>query len=339
MAAITNNYCCFFYPMKYVAIFLLAFCCHANAQPLDSALQNNLYKHVSALAHDSMQGRFTGTAEMYKAAAYIKQQFTAAGLKPIAGYANYYDTFTAKGAFDSTKEYNGVNVIGAIAGAALSNEMVIFCAHYDHVGTKELNPYKKYKAFLDSTDNVYNGANDNAAGTAALIEIAKAYALDSVKPLRTILFIAFSGEELGVLGSKHFTSLIENYENVKAVINLEMLGRPGDEGYIITGDKLSDFRKNVNNNIKNIKGLKTKFRFKADDNIFENLFARSDNYPFAQQGIIAHTIMGTPTDDTYYHTEKDDITTIDFVQFAKTFSIVIKACRPILQGQTFKYYR
>ncbi len=329
--------------MKYFFLVILLFFSNKNfAQQkieIDTALQQRLYNHVSALSNDSMMGRLTGSSEMFKAADYIRTQFRNAGLKPVAGFNNYYDSFLIRPSdyrryinVDISNSITGINVIGGVLGNKRKDELIIYCAHFDHIGTHITIPSQHLKKGNTNKDSIYNGANDNATGTAALIEIARSIINDSIKPERTILFIAFSGEEEGLLGSRSFAENV-NHHAVKAVINLEMLGRPGRDGIVISGNNKSDFYKKLNKNLRN-----TDFSFSKDRNEKEMLFYRSDNYPFFEKNIIAHTIIGTPDNDKYYHTANDEIETIDFKEMTKAVQAIINACKPILKDQTFKYY-
>lgn len=168
---------------------LLFFCFQTKGQiNYDSIFQqqtSQLQFYVSALAHDSMQGRATGSDGMLKAAHFIAEQMKRIGLQIVKTNDGFFQRY---GKLSHWDEHEAINVIGAIPGTSKPDELVIFSAHYDHIG--------KIKSKKDS---VFNGANDNASGTALLLQLASYYA--QTKPERTILFIAFSGEELGLKGS------------------------------------------------------------------------------------------------------------------------------------------
>lgn len=334
IAAISSTYGKFVSPVFYVRVLLYFFCMFlissAKAQSFDiNDLKKNLYRHVSALAHDSMQGRLTGSPEMYVAADYIRKEFIVARLYAIKGYEQYNDSFDFENVGSIVK---GLNVLACIPGTTKKNEFVIFSAHYDHIGIRGSNAgFYERKGSIDS---VFNGANDNASGIAALIEIAKAYNNDSIRPARTIVFIAFSGDEQGLVGSTYFRNSLTNPAQIKVNINLAMLGILDSEGVIVTGDRHSDLRKTLNSNLKSLE-LQKKRPYFLKGRSWENFYLRSDNYPFAEIGIVSHCLMGG-SGKRYYHTTGDEIGTLNFDKMAEVVDLIIKACRPILQDQEFK---
>jgi hypothetical protein len=189
---------------------------------------------IRFLSADALGGRMTGSAGADTAAAYLARRFQAVGLQPAAG--GWFQTFTvAKQAPVAQHAHvgglTGKNVIGLLPGhdPVRRNETVIVGAHYDHLGLGgfgSLDP--------DSTGKVHNGADDNASGSAMLIQIAQH--LVQSRPARTILFIAFSGEELGLLGSSYYVKQpIYPLSSTVAMINLDMVGRLRDRRLIVYG--------------------------------------------------------------------------------------------------------
>jgi hypothetical protein len=181
------------------------------------------------LADDQRDGRGVGTAGLDSAGAYIARAFARIGLEP-AGNDGFFQPFTV----DSTAPaaaHAGVggartrNVVALLPGAgALANEAVVIGAHYDHLGRSvfgSLDP--------DSAGVVHNGADDNASGTTALIEIARRLKERRAGNARTVVFVAFSGEELGLLGSTYYVKHPARPLNATyAMLNLDMVGRLGD---------------------------------------------------------------------------------------------------------------
>jgi hypothetical protein len=189
---------------------------------------------IRYLSADRLSGRMTGSTGADSAAAYLARRFEQVGLQSAAG--GWYQTFTvAKEAPVAQHAHVGGlrarNVIGLLPGRdpVLRNETVIVGAHYDHLGLGgfgSLDP--------DSTGKVHNGADDNASGAAMLLRIAERLA-DS-PPARTVLFIAFSGEELGLLGSAHYVRQpIYPLGGTLAMLNLDMVGRMRDKRLIVYG--------------------------------------------------------------------------------------------------------
>ncbi|MBA3554211.1 MAG: M28 family peptidase [Gemmatimonadales bacterium] len=189
---------------------------------------------IRTLSDDKLGGRMTGSAGADTAAAYLARRFEQVGLQPAAG--GWFQTFTvAKEAPVAQHAHvgglRGRNVIGLLPGRdpVLRNQTVIVGAHYDHLGLGgfgSLDP--------DSTGKVHNGADDNASGAAMLIRIAQRLAQSP--PARTVLFIAFSGEELGLLGSAHYVKEpIYPLSGIMAMINLDMVGRMRDQRLVVYG--------------------------------------------------------------------------------------------------------
>lgn len=150
---------------------------------LDALDIDREFTHLYTLAADEYQGRETGTAGATAAAAYIYGQFTSLKLEPwtAAGLQTFSHPFTAAGV-------SGENIIGTIPGMDPASGYVILAAHYDHLG-------------LDSNGAVFNGADDNAAGVAAVIEAAGIFRQTGARTSKTIVFCAFAGEEIDQLGS------------------------------------------------------------------------------------------------------------------------------------------
>jgi len=273
----------------------------------DSLFHPDSLRHiVEVLASDSMNGRFTGTKENFKAALFIADEFGKAGLSHVTGNNGFFQE--VKPAW--------FNVIGAIKGKSKPGQLIIFSAHYDHVGTNSTNPFPNEK-FVGGNDQVFNGANDNASGVAAVISLAKYFkAIDNNE--RTLLFIAFTGEELGLKGSEFLANKFQN-DSIVAVINIEMVGRSeykNSKPYI-TGYEYSDLKKILNKNYQAIRDKTEKEFFIRDPYIKSFLFTRSDNYPFALKGVPAHSIMLTSPDDKYYHHPDDEAMTLDYQKMKK----------------------
>lgn len=150
-------------------------------------------KHLYALASDEMQGRKTGTLGIEKAAQYIENEFSKIGLTTFEGLDSYRQTFTFTNR--RTKEdITSANIIGVLEGKSKKDEYVIISAHYDHLGIV------KKEGQLDS---IYNGANDDASGVTAVLALAE-YFKKKNNNERTLIFVAFTAEEMGLIGSTHF---------------------------------------------------------------------------------------------------------------------------------------
>ena len=288
----------------------------------DSLFHPDSLRHlVKVLASDSLNGRFTGTAENYKAALFIADEFRKAGLAYVAGN---------NGFFQKVKP-GWFNVIGAIKGKSKPGQLIIFSAHYDHVGTRSTNPFPDYN-FVAGKDKIFNGANDNASGVAAVISLAKYFkALENNE--RTIIFVAFTGEELGLLGSKFLANEFEP-DSIVTVINIEMIGRSEFKSPrpFITGYEYSNLKELLNRSYQVFGDNKEKEFFKIDPYLKSLLFKRSDNYSFALKGVPAHSIMLTSPDDKYYHHPDDEAWTLDYQKMKKVITGIAFGTTSLVKG-------
>lgn len=306
---------------------------YSQSSSIDSIISPaSLQQLVGVLASDDFEGRFTGTDQARKAAEFVAAEFKKAGATPVNEALSYFMHFDIP-----KKMQGGINVVAEITGKSKPEEIIIFSAHYDHIGTNSINPFKRFVTGIKPTpeDTIYNGANDNASGTAAIIALARYFSYLKQNE-RTIIFIAFSGEELGLLGSQSISSSIPSGK-IKAVINVEMIGRPRTRkktNAFITGSHLSDLRKLLNNALyQSNPALYGKKFFAYDNYTSENLFERSDNFWFASQGIPSHTIMASSPRDEFYHSTKDEVSTLDFLLMSRLVKAIALASAPLIDAR------
>lgn len=204
-----------------VVFFILGIGC--KTEPPKTA---SMEEGVNVLASDELKGRETGTEEELKAAEYIMGQMAETGLEPKGSAGTYYQTFTFKPRKDPHQQIGfqeagdstitGTNVIGFIDNK--SSNTIVIGAHYDHLG------FGGEGSLHRGEPAVHNGADDNASGVAVLLDLAKK--IKRTKLTTNYLFIAFSGEEMGLLGSNFFTkNPTLNLEGVSYMLNLDMVGR------------------------------------------------------------------------------------------------------------------
>lgn len=210
------------------------------------------------------------------------------------------------------------NIAGMIPGKSKEKELVVFSGHYDHIGIV------KGKA-----DTIANGADDDASGITAVISLAKYY-----KKLknneRTLIFVAFTAEEIGGFGSKYFSEQL-NPDDVVAMFNIEMIGKESKFGMnaaFITGYEKSDFGEILQRNLRG-----TAFTFHPDPYPKQNLFYRSDNATLAALGVPAHTISTDQIDtDKFYHTVGDEFSTLNVDNITATIKAIALSARSIVAG-------
>lgn len=212
------------------------------------------------------------------------------------------------------------NVVGILPGKSRNNEYVIFSGHYDHLGVG--TPDSK-------GDSIFNGANDDASGTTAVLMLAK-YFGKSHSNERTLVFAAFTAEEIGEYGSQYFSRQFDPAA-VMAMFNIEMIGTESKWGVnsaYITGYERTDMGKILG---KNLSG--SPFTFYPDPYPQQQLFYRSDNGSLARQGVPAHTISTSKMDsEKYYHTQGDEIGTLDMNNMARIIRSIALSSRTIIAG-------
>ena len=266
--------------VKFVTLLLLAFALDDCRSEEDITVEESR-KTLSYLASDEMEGRKPGNPGNFIAVSFIKKEFESYGLETHLQKFTY--TFRWRvGLFRwRTVEIETMNVIGVLKGT--SDKHVVIGAHMDHLG-------------VDGDGDAYNGADDNASGTTAILELAEAFGKSDAKPKDTIVFIAFNAEELGLLGSKHYVSdPLLPLDDCKLMINLDMVGR-------LRGTTVTAQGGNLSRSV-------TQLVDKLDDNYpFDvNITAagnRSDHAPFNWNGVPV-LFFHTGTHPQYHRTTDD----------------------------------
>src|SRR5699024_6129892 len=230
--------------MRYLylfSIFILLISCNRPDQASDSLSPDitaaDLQQHIGYLATDSLQGRQAGTPGEDMAGSYISDHFRRFGLRPAGDDSTFLQHFTVNLSTMNNphspsypdQEQPAENVIGLIEGTGQSDNYIVIGAHYDHLGTGS------FGSLYSGPDTlIHNGADDNASGTAGLLELAQYFSHHP--PRKNIVFMAFSGEEMCLLGSRFF---VEHptvpLKNIEAMINMDMVGRLKDNKLIIMG--------------------------------------------------------------------------------------------------------
>lgn len=215
------------------------------------------------------------------------------------------------------------NVVGLIPGSTKPDEIVVFSAHYDHLGEDK-------KTAKD--DKIFNGADDNASGTTAVIQLANFYAQQPQAPKRTLMFVLFTAEEVGGIGSKYFSQQVDA-NNITAMVNIEMIGKPSKfgEGHVwVTGFEHSNMALQMN---KTLQASNNMLRIKADPYPEQTLFYRSDNASLARLGVPAHTFSSVQLDkDTHYHNVSDDISSLNLSSMHQVINTLATASQNLVNG-------
>ncbi len=213
------------------------------------------------------------------------------------------------------------NVAGMLPGKSKKDEYVVFSGHYDHLGIGKPNA---------DMDSIFNGANDDASGTTAVILLAN-YFKKLGNNERTLVFVAFTAEEVGGFGSQYFSKQMDPLK-VMAMFNIEMIGTDskwGTNSAYITGYEKTDMGKILE---KNLEG--SQFKFYPDPYPQQQLFYRSDNATLARQGVPAHTISTSKMDsEKFYHTQDDEIETLDMKNMAEIIKAIAMSSASIVAGK------
>lgn len=231
---------------------------------------------------------------------------------------NKIEQLSVEGKTDISKR-SLTNVVGMLKGKTLPDEIVLFSSHYDHLGLSD----------KEGQDQIFNGADDDASGTAAIINIANYYA-KKADNARTLVFAAFTAEEIGGFGSRYFSQQL-NPDTITAMINVEMVGKPSKFGVgtlWMTGMERSNLGKLLNDNIKD-KGIE----IYKDPYPEQGLFYRSDNATLARLGVPAHSFSSTQLDkDQHYHQVSDDIASLDLHSLHQVVQTLAKATQGLVDG-------
>ncbi|TYK64923.1 M28 family metallopeptidase [Colwellia echini] len=218
------------------------------------------------------------------------------------------------------------NVVGILPGKSKANEIVLYSAHYDHLGVKESTPPVGAKQV---TGDIFNGADDDASGVSAIINLANYFAKTDNNE-RTLMFTAFSAEEIGGFGSRYFSEQI-NPNKITAMINIEMIGKPsmfGEGSVWMTGMDRSNLGEQLNQTL-----AADHLKVYADPYPTENLFYRSDNATLARLGVPAHSFSSTQLDkDPHYHQATDDINSLNLPSMLTVIKTLALATTPLAKG-------
>jgi hypothetical protein len=275
--------------------------------------ETSVRKHMTMLASDAMNGRASGSRDEWLAATYVASEVAQWGLEPLGDAGTFIQTIetpprparrggggspSAAGAPTPAAETGPGrtwNVVARLTGRDRPAEVIVIGAHLDHVGARGTGP-----------DTIFNGADDNASGVTAVLELARVFALGP-RPRRTIVFAWFGSEESGGQGSRHFverppvplTSIVAN-------LQFEMIGRP-DPAVPNATLWLTGFERSTLGQALASHGA----RLVADPHPDQKFFERSDNIRFAREGVVAHTVSSYGL-HREYHTPADDLSRIDF---------------------------
>ncbi|HEX2210361.1 MAG TPA: M20/M25/M40 family metallo-hydrolase [Longimicrobium sp.] len=291
-------------------------------------------EQLQALAADSMEGRRTATEGAMRAAVYLARRLEALGVQPAGDMAYFQivplaadaggrlrlmESMEALAELPAEARRQSFNVIGMIPGSdpALRHEAVIVGAHYDHLGIGRP---------VDG-DSIYNGADDDASGTVAVLEVARALARGPA-PKRTVLFFFATGEELGMLGTRwYLRHPVVPLDSTVAGLMIEMIGRPDSLAGGPGRAWLTGYERSTVSRILQGAGVS----IVADPRPDQDFFNRSDNTPFAMLGVPAHALSSYGLHGDY-HQPSDEVERIDFAHMTGVVQAAVDATRALADG-------
>ncbi|MFB3854765.1 MAG: M20/M25/M40 family metallo-hydrolase [Vicinamibacterales bacterium] len=266
-----------------------------------------IMEHVSWLANPAREGRVPGSEGHEAAAKHIADRFKAAGLLPGGEGGSYFQSFTMQG--PDGKPHIVANVVGYIQGTKTDweGQSVVVSAHYDHLGRGWPDVHK------GDEGKVHPGADDNASGVAVLLELARAIAAEG-KPSRSIVFAAFTGEEAGLAGSRHYTRHAGRFpvDKVTGAINIDTVGRLGSGRLSVLGTATASEWQHIFRGASFVTGVESR-------NVPEPLQS-SDQAAFIEKGVPAVQIFTTAHGD--YHRPTDTVDKIDSAGLVKVATFV-----------------
>lgn len=294
---------------------------------INSITVEDLKTHVYEIADDKYSGRLTGEYGHNEVCNYLKKQYKNLNITPPKDYPNYFQTVPK--AYLPEGLNKSQNVIAYIKGAEFPNEYIIVSAHSDHEGIKD--------------GKIHNGADDNASGTAAVLEIAEAFKLaanNGYPPKRSVVFLHVTAEENGLNGSRYYTeNPVFSLDNTLTNLNTDMIGRvdkrhTDNENYIylIGSDRIStelDFiARKANEEFTNLE-LDYKYNAKNDSNRY---YSRSDHYNFALKGIPVIFFFNGEHED--YHKHTDTVEKINFSLLKKRTELIFATAWYVANADT-----
>ena len=292
-------------------VLLLSFPPFSQETIAHDALANHIHGELAFLADDALKGRGSGTADELVAAVYLASQLREMGVRPAGDHGGYIQDVSGEFRFrGGPRQWHTRNVIGIIPGrdSKLRDEVVLLTAHLDHLGVQQ----------AVNGDSIYNGADDDASGCVAVLELARVLAGKKATK-RTIVIALFGSEETGGQGDQYFLDHPPApLKNIVANLEFEMIARPDsavkpDELWLTGFD-----RSNLGPEL-----AKHGAKLVADPHPSEQFFQRSDNFALAKKGIVAHTVssFGLHSD---YHQPSDDLAHVDFKHMEQAIESMFK---------------
>ncbi len=285
--------------------------------------------HIRFLSSDDLKGRDAFSEEIAAAENYIADRFRDAGLSEFPEFPGFKNRFSFE--YRPRRDPDAVpvtyelqNIVGFVEGTdpILKDEYILFGAHHDHLGVRGEDP-----------DNIYNGADDNAAGTTAVIALAEYFAQAGANK-RSLIFATFTAEEKGLIGARHLASNLPiEADQLICMINFEMIGKPAADGswnLMYLGPEASTldeiFLEAVDED--------SEISLVGPEEHQVRYFRASDNAAFHAEGFITTTLASPQsTDDPYYHRPNDHYEFLNIDYMAEVIRTVVDITEPLVSGE------
>lgn len=311
-------------------VFLVATSCDQDNRPLGlisvdpnitaaaaTITAGDMFHLIAHLSSDEMAGRGTPSPGLEAAASYVAGSFADLGLRPgatsfIQRYPVEAEVFDAETGQNVIVTAGAPNVVAILPGShpTLRDTYVVFSAHMDHLGVGTADA---------SGDSIYNGADDDASGTAALIEVAAAFASLETAPSRSLIFLAVSGEEKGLLGSSYYVDhATVPIESIVADVNADMISRNSPDSIAVIGQEYSSLGRLLQRVVT--RHPEVQLLVSGDLWPEENLFFRSDHFSFVRKDIPVLWFFGGTHED--YHEPSDEVDKIDADKAARVARLI-----------------
>lgn len=312
------------------------------AKYVDRINPEDVRRDIYILAADSMEGRGTGTRGMERAARFLESQYKAAGLEPAGDSGTYRQNIplrkvampnapggrTRMAIVPTWEEWNALptdervltqNITGILRGSdpVLKDEVLLVTAHYDHLGiSRPVNG-----------DSIYNGADDDASGNVALLEVARALR-NGPRPRRTIVFVSITGEEVGGFGTQWYLQHpVLPLEKTVLDLNIEMIANADSLAGGVGKAWLTGYERSTMGDILADNGIP----LVPDPRPGQSFFSRSDNVAFARIGIPAHSLSSFNL-ETPYHEPDDEPSVVNVDHMAQVIAATVRAVRILADG-------
>lgn len=286
-------------PLLIAVLLVLSIACSTQQEQATLDTQQ-LIEDLRVISSDEMEGRRTGTEGNRKAREYLVQRFEEEGAQPFQGSYTHEFTFTNR----SGEEMTGVNVVGEIQGKF--DSVIVISAHYDHLGVRD--------------SLIYNGADDDASGTAALMAYIDYFR--QVQPNHTLVFAAFDAEEMGLQGARAFVEDSVFMEKVVMNVNLDMIAQNDKNELYASGTYHYPELKPM---LEEIETGEVKLQFGHDrpEQGYDDWTFASDHGPFHSKGV--PFIYFGVEDHEHYHQHTDEFETIPQDFYKKSTRVILNA--------------